>query len=141
MSIPRFHLAIPVRDLAEAKHFYHHRLGFTLGRQDTHWIDYDCFGHQLVTHLNPKLIVNNHHNTVDGEAVPVPHFGVILPMEDWLVFSETIKGVIDEFIIEPTIRFANQPGEQATMFFSDPSGNALEFKSFADIDGQLFATD
>lgn len=138
-----FHLAIPVRDLAEARAFYGGLLGCREGRSDARWVDFDLFGHQLVCHLDPGLgpqgRVRHHVNAVDGHGVPVPHFGVVLSMEDWerLVRHLQRQGV--EFAIEPHIRFRGRPGEQATLFFYDPSGNALEFKAFRDI-GRLFAT-
>ena len=138
-----FHLAIPVRDLEEAREFYGRRLGLAEGRSDRHWIDYNLYGHQLVVHLDPEIgpkgQVSRSHNPVDGDAVPVPHFGVVLSMEAWERLAQHLESVINEFIIEPHIRFAGEPGEQATLFFLDPSGNALEFKAFRDIEGQLFA--
>lgn len=138
-----FHLAIPVRDLEEAREFYGQRLNLPQGRSSDHWIDYNLFGHQLVVHLNPNLgkdgKVNQHSNHVDGHGVPVPHFGVVLTMEEFAAFEQRLRAIGIEFVIEPYIRFKGLPGEQATMFFLDPSGNALEFKAFADIEGQLFA--
>lgn len=139
-----FHLAIQVRDIDEARDFYGVKMGLAEGRSDAAWIDFNLFGHQLVTHLNPSLgkdgRVAKHHNPVDDHAVPVPHFGVVLEVEVWQQFAERVSLFINEFIIEPHVRFKDQPGEQHTMFFEDPSGNALEFKAFADIDAQLFAT-
>ncbi len=134
-----FHLAIPVDQLENARKFYRDTLGLAEGRSSDHWVDFDFFGHQLVIHYKPKEESPNiHHNAVDGKAVPVPHFGVVLQWDDFQNFSqELIKKNID-FIIEPYIRFEGQVGEQATMFFYDPCGNALEFKSFKDMD-QLFA--
>lgn len=139
-----FHIAIPVRDVAEAREFYGTKMGLPEGRSDTNWIDWNMFGHQVVTHLNPTLGPNgqvaNHCNPVDAHAVPVPHYGVVLEVDDWKALAERVKTFVDEFIIEPYVRFEGEPGEQHTMFFADPSGNALEFKAFADIDSQLFAT-
>jgi len=139
-----FHLAIQVRDIDEAREFYGNKLGFPQGRSDTKWIDWDMFGHQVVTHLNPNLgpdgRVPSHCNPVDSHAVPVPHFGVVLTIPEWEELAERCRSFVDEFIIEPYVRFKDEPGEQCTMFFEDPSGNALEFKAFADIEGQLFAT-
>lgn len=138
-----FHLAIQVRDVAEAREFYGIKMGLPEGRSDTAWIDFDLFGHQLVTHLNPNLgpdgRVPTHCNPVDSHAVPVPHFGVVLTIPDWEKLAERTQNFVDEYIIEPYVRFKGEPGEQCTMFFEDPSGNALEFKAFADIEGQLFA--
>ncbi|WP_372896995.1 VOC family protein [Stieleria sp.] len=140
-----FHLAIQVRDVDEAREFYGVKMGLAEGRSDSAWIDFNLFGHQLVTHLNPALGQNGrvakHHNPVDDHAVPVPHFGVVLEVDVWKPFAERVASFVDEFIIEPHVRFKGQPGEQHTMFFEDPSGNALEFKAFADIQSQLFATD
>ncbi len=137
-----FHLAVQVRCLAEAREFYGEKLGFREGRSSDHWIDFDMFGHQFVTHLNPSLgkhgQITNIANPVDGQSVPVPHFGVVMKFEDWRVFSQRLKAVIDSFIIEPYIRFEGKVGEQGTLFFTDPSGNALEFKGFSDIDKELF---
>lgn len=145
MNLTPFHLAIQVRDIDEARDFYHHKMGFPMGRSSDSWIDFDMFGHQVVTHLNPAIgkdgKVQSLHNPVDSKSVPVPHFGVVLSMSDWKELSEKVTEFIDEFIIEPYIRFEGQPGEQATMFFSDPSGNALEFKAFNDIDKDLFRVD
>ena len=113
-----------------------------MGRSSDHWIDFDMFGHQMVTHLNPDLgsdgKVSNLFNPVDAKSVPVPHFGVVLTMDDWKALAERAKTFVDEFLIDPYIRFEGEPGEQATMFFSDPSGNALEFKAFKDIEQDLF---
>lgn len=139
-----FHLAVQVRDIAEAREFYGTKMGFSEGRSDTNWIDYDFFGHQVVVHLNPTLgptgKIQNWCNPVDSQSVPVPHFGVVLEVDTWKEFAERAKTFVDEFIIEPYVRFEGQPGEQHTMFFEDPSGNALEFKAFANIQEQLFAT-
>ena len=141
--ITPFHLAIQVRDIEEARHFYGTQMGLSEGRSAEHWIDFDFFGHQVVTHLNPDLgpegKVQRHCNPVDSHAVPVPHFGVVMEIPDWNVLAERCRGFIDEFIIEPYVRFEGLPGEQRTMFFEDPSGNALEFKAFANIEAELFA--
>ena len=140
-----FHLAIPVRDIAEAREFYGNKLGFPEGRSAEKWIDFNCFGHQLVTHLDSSLAkskkVNRISNLVDNEKVPIPHFGVVLEMQQWQSFCEKLQSFDCEFIIKPTIRFKGQAGEQAIVFFSDPSGNALEFKAFKNIDKRLFATE
>lgn len=133
-----FHLAIPVDDLAAARHFYGSVLGCPEGRSSDLWTDYDFFGHQLVVHYQPRSAEKLHHNPVDGHDVPVPHFGVVLAMADWEVLAGRVRAAGIQFVIEPYIRFAGQVGEQATMFFLDPCGNALEFKAFKDI-GQLFA--
>jgi hypothetical protein len=142
MKLTPFHIAIQVRDIAEAREFYGSTLGFEEGRSDTNWVDYNMFGHQFVVHLNPDLgpegRVGQIHNPVDDHAVPIPHCGVIMGFEQWQSFAEKIRGLIDEFIIDPYIRFEGLPGEQGTMFFLDPTGNALEFKGFRDIEGQLF---
>jgi extradiol dioxygenase family protein len=138
-----FHLAVQVRDIPEAREFYGNRLGLSEGRSADTWVDWDMFGHQVVTHLNPNLgadgKVPSHRNPVDSRSVPVPHFGVVLTVAEWEQFAERAQSFVDEFIIEPYVRFKGEPGEQCTMFFEDPSGNALEFKAFADIEGQLFA--
>jgi len=143
MKLTPFHLAIQVRDIEEAREFYGKKMGLPEGRSSSEWIDFDLFGHQLVTHFNPALGKNgsvaNIKNGVDGHGVPVPHFGVVLKFEDWEALAEAVKAYIDEFVIEPYVRFAGEPGEQGTMFFMDPSGNALEFKGFLDIESQLFA--
>ena len=127
-----FHLAFPVRDLSEAKEFYTKILGCTLGRSSEHWIDFNLFGHQVVAHLNPDELSKTKTSNVDDKQVPVRHFGIILEWEKWQQFSIELKEKGVEFIIEPYIRFKGEIGEQATMFFLDPSGNALEFKSFKD---------
>lgn len=134
-----FHLAIPVSDLEAARAFYRDVLGCTEGRSDTRWVDFNLFGHQLVIHLAPGREPAPDHNPVDGHDVPVPHFGVVLEWNAWHQFVEALKRKQVRFVIEPYIRFQGQVGEQATMFFYDPSGNALEFKAFRDMD-QLFAT-
>lgn len=133
-----FHLAIPVHDLKQARDFYGRVLACAEGRSSEHWIDFNLFGHQLVCHLSKKTI-ENAHNPVDGHAVPIPHFGVVLSMEDWRQLRDQLMDHDVKFDIEPYIRFEGQAGEQATMFFRDPSGNALEFKAFRDIDKALFA--
>ena len=127
-----FHLAFPVHDLTEAKEFYTKVLGCTLGRSSEHWIDFNLFGHQVVAHLNPEELSKTKTSNVDDKEVPVRHFGIILESEKWHQFSAELKDKGVEFIIEPYIRFKGEIGEQATMFFLDPSGNALEFKSFKD---------
>lgn len=132
-----FHLAFPVHDLAAARQFYGGLLGCPEGRSSAEWIDFDLFGHQIVAHLAPAK-APDHHNPVDGHDVPVPHFGVVLGWDDFQAFAARLKAEGVKFVIEPYIRFAGQVGEQATMFFRDPSGNALEFKAFKDR-SQLFA--
>ncbi|WP_296616403.1 VOC family protein [Sphingomonas sp.] len=134
-----FHLAFPVHDLDAARSFYGDTLGCPEGRSADSWIDFDLFGHQIVAHLDPAAKAVAVSNPVDGHDVPVPHFGVVLTMDDWRALADRVKAAGVAFGIEPHIRFVGQPGEQATMFFLDPSGNALEFKAFAD-DAQLFAT-
>jgi len=133
-----FHLAIPVYNLLECRNFYRDVLGCKEGRSSDQWVDFNFFGHQLVIHYKPKSSDDLHTNSVDGKAVPVPHFGVVLPWDIFEDFSKRLQSYDIEFIIEPYIRFAGQTGEQATMFFYDPSGNALEFKAFKD-PSQLFA--
>jgi extradiol dioxygenase family protein len=138
MTRPRFHLAFPVRDLAEARAFYGQLLGCKEGRSAAEWVDFDFFGHQIVAHLSPAQVGHKAYNQVDGDAVPVRHFGVILEMAQWRQLAEKLKENKVIFVIDPEIRFAGQPGEQATFFVSDPSGNALEFKAFAD-EAMIFA--
>ena len=135
-----FHVAIPVYDIEEARRFYREVLQCGEGRSDTHWTDFNLYGHQFVIHLKPKPaeVENLHHNPVDGHDVPVPHYGVVLPWDEWHRLEQRLRTFNIKFVIEPYIRFEGKPGEQATMFFLDPSGNALEFKAFKDI-GQLFA--
>lgn len=133
-----FHLAVPVHDLEAARAFYGGLLGCEEGRSDTQWIDYNLYGHQFVVHLKPGMEADTHFNPVDGHGVPIPHFGVILLREDWDALAQKMRDAGTKFIIEPYVRFEGQVGEQATMFFLDPSGNALEFKSFGD-DSQIFA--
>jgi extradiol dioxygenase family protein len=141
MSLTPFHLAFPVRDLEEARAFYVELLGCKVGRSDPKWIDFDLYGHQVVAHLaSTTRGATDDHNWVDGDQVPVPHFGVVLPMEQWTELKERLLACPEtRWIIRPRIRFAGHPGEQATLFLLDPSGNALEFKAFADM-RQLFAT-
>ncbi|WP_179022406.1 VOC family protein [Winogradskyella forsetii] len=133
-----FHLAIPVNNLSECRNFYTNILNLEEGRSSDHWVDYNFFGHQLVIHYKEKIEEDSHSNPVDGKDVPIPHFGVVLDWNTFWEFSELLKSKDIKFIIEPYIRFEGKVGEQATMFFKDPSGNALEFKAFKDI-GQLFA--
>ncbi len=138
-DIAPFHLAFPVHDLAATRHFYGEVLGCAEGRSSADWIDFNLFGHQIVAHLAPPRAAGDaHHNKVDGHGVPVPHFGVVLAWADFEPFAQRLRAKGVQFVIEPYIRFAGQVGEQATMFFRDPSGNALEFKAFQDR-GQLFA--
>lgn len=134
-----FHLAIPVDDLDAARAFYGDTLGCAQGRSDKQWIDWNFYGHQLVTHQVAQMPEWAGQNGVDSHAVPVPHFGVVLDMAQWQALATRLEQAAIEFIIAPYIRFAGQPGEQATMFFCDPAGNALEFKAFAQPD-QLFAS-
>lgn len=138
MSIQPFHLAFPVKDLQETYTFYTTVLGCKTGRTSDHWIDFDFYGHQVVAHLSPEESGLSSQNDVDGDKVPVRHFGVVLTMEQWKDLAQRLRDLQIEFIIEPHVRFAGMPGEQATMFFLDPSGNALEFKAFRDM-SQLFA--
>ena len=138
-KITPFHIAIPVHNLADCRKFYREVLNCEEGRSNDHWVDFNLFGHQLVIHYKPKPAGKGlHHNPVDGHDVPVPHYGVVLPWDDFQSFSEELKSKGVQFIIEPYIRFKGKVGEQATMFFLDPAGNALEFKAFKDM-GQLFA--
>ena len=133
-----FHLAFPVDDLAKARQFYGEILGCPEGRSSEDWIDFNFYGHQIVAHLAPSQTGLAQRNAVDGHGVPVRHFGIVLPMSDWDAMADRLKSHGIEFIIEPYIRFKGEPGEQATMFFLDPSGNALELKAFGDIT-KLFA--
>jgi extradiol dioxygenase family protein len=135
---PRFHMAFPVRDLSEARAFYGDLLGCPEGRSSDDWVDFDFFGHQIVAHLSPDEVGHKAHNDVDGDSVPVRHFGAILSMKDWQTLADRLTERKTAFIIEPGIRFQGLPGEQATFFFLDPSGNALEFKAFHD-DQAVFA--
>ncbi|WP_353205580.1 VOC family protein [Sphingomonas sp.] len=134
-----FHLAFPVHDLAAARAFYGGTLGCPEGRSSDAWIDFDLYGHQIVAHLDPAMTPVATSNPVDGHDVPVPHFGVVLTMPDWQALADRLTAAGTRFGIAPHLRFVGQPGEQATMFFYDPSGNALEFKAFAD-DAMVFAT-
>ncbi len=131
MSIPPFHFAFPVDDLAAARRFYGELLGCREGRSADHWVDFDLYGHQIVAHLAPGQARQGSTNPVDGEAVPVPHFGVVLDRESWDRLSKRLTEASARFVIAPTVRFEGQPGEQATMFLLDPAGNALEFKAMA----------
>ncbi len=136
-----FHIAFPVRDIAEARRFYGEILGCPEGRSAPEWVDFDLYGHQIVAHFKPGMAEaadQAHHNPVDGHHVPVPHFGVVLSLEQFEALAERLKAAAVTFVIEPYVRFKGEVGEQATMFFLDPAGNALEFKAFADF-GQLFA--
>lgn len=138
MSLPPFHLAFPVHDLAAARAFYGGVLGCPQGRSSANWVDFDFFGHQVVCHLAEGTAAE--HNEVDGDAVPVPHFGVVLDLPAWRDLRDRLVAADIDFVIEPRVRFAGEIGEQATMFLRDPSGNALEFKALADR-GRLFAVD
>ena len=142
MSLRPFHLAFPVDNLEAARSFWGETIGCPEGRSAPDWIDFDFYGHQIVAHLAPATVAANAgaSNAVDGHDVPVPHFGIVLAMDDWQALADrlTARGV--DFQIEPHVRFQDQPGEQATMFFRDPAGNAIEMKAFADLK-QLFATD
>ncbi|MCS3468608.1 extradiol dioxygenase family protein [Pseudomonas sp. JUb42] len=133
-----FHIAFPVHDIAVARQFYGELLGCTEGRSTAEWVDFDFYGHQVVAHLAPEETGVSPTNKVDGHGVPVRHFGALLHLDQWQALAARLKAVGTEFIIEPYIRFKGEPGEQATMFFLDPSGNALEFKAFADL-SMLFA--
>jgi extradiol dioxygenase family protein len=134
-----FHIAFPVDDLEAARHFYGTVLGCPEGRSAEHWIDFDLFGHQIVAHLKPGHDgTRPHSNPVDGHDVPIPHFGVVLTKQQWAPLADRVRAAGVPFIIEPCTRFAGQVGEQSTMFFLDPAGNALEFKAFEDL-SQLFA--
>jgi len=138
MSLPPFHLAFPVDDLADARRFYGDLLGCPEGRSADHWVDFDLHGHQIVAHLAPAAIRARATNPVDGDDVPVPHFGLVLEMKQWRALAARLQDAGTKFVIEPTVRFEGHPGEQATMFLLDPSGNALEFKAMAD-PAKLFA--
>ena len=139
-KITPFHVAVPVYDIGEARKFYREVLGCGEGRTDDLWTDFDLYGHQFVIHYKPKPknIEEHHTNPVDGHDVPVPHYGVVLEWDEFEMLAKRLKAHGVKFVIEPYIRFKGLPGEQATMFFLDPSGNALEFKAFKDV-GQLFA--
>ena len=142
MTLTPFHVALQVRDLAEARRFYSGVLGCSEGRSASDWVDFNLYGHQLVCHLNPQLGPEGrlaaHSNPVDGHGVPVPHCGVVLERAQWEELARRLQSHEVEWVIEPCTRFAGAPGEQSTLFILDPSGNALEFKSFKDL-GQLFA--
>ena len=144
LTLTPFHIAVQVRDIDEARRFYRDTLGCAEGRSAPQWVDFNLFGHQFVVHLNPALgkdgKVGAHHNHVDGHGVPVPHCGVVLEMETFHALADKIRQAGVKFVIEPYTRFKGLPGEQATMFLLDPSGNALEFKAFKNIGEQLFAT-
>lgn len=135
-----FHVAFPVNDLAATRHFYQAIIGCSVGRSATRWIDFDLFGHQITAHLSDSAQAAADTNPVDGHSVPVSHWGVILTMADWKILAQRLEAVGVDFLIEPYIRFTGQPGEQATLFVQDPSGNTLEFKAFAD-DAQIFASE
>jgi extradiol dioxygenase family protein len=138
MPLPPFHVAFPVDDLAAARRFYGGLLGCPEGRSADHWVDFNLYGHQIVAHLAPEAVRARSTNPVDGEDVPVPHFGAVLPMKEWEKLAERlVEGGVD-FVIPPTVRYAGQSGEQATMFLLDPAGNALEFKAMTD-PAKLFA--
>ncbi|MXO59260.1 glyoxalase [Altererythrobacter salegens] len=139
MTLRPFHLAFPVHDLSAARAFWGGTMGCPEGRSSDEWVDFDFYGHQIVAHLAPARPAQA-SNPVDGHDVPVPHFGIVLTLEDWKALAERLSAAGTRFEIEPYIRFEGEPGEQATMFFKDPSGNAIEMKAFADL-GQLFATD
>lgn len=134
-----FHLAFPVHDLVAARHFYGTVLGCREGRSSAEWIDFDLMGHQIVAHLDPTRRASLHVNPVDGHDVPVPHFGIVLTPDAFEALASRLRDAAVRFVIEPHVRFAGQPGEQHTMFLLDPSGNALEFKAFAD-DAMIFAS-
>lgn len=140
MSLSPFHLAIPVHDLPAARRFYGEVLELAEGRSSAQWVDFDFYGHQLVIHEHPKAPAQErtHTNAVDGHDVPVPHFGIVLEWDQWEALAERMRAAGIDFVIEPHVRFRDQPGEQATMFFMDPCQNALEFKAFKDR-SQLFA--
>ena len=133
-----FHLAFPVNDIAAARKFYGELLGCPEGRSAADWVDFNFYGHQIVAHLAPAETGDAQRNAVDGHGVPVRHFGIVLPMADWEALAARLKAAGTAFVIEPYVRFKGESGEQATMFFLDPSGNAIEFKAFADI-SKLFA--
>lgn len=138
MAVHPFHLAFPVHDLAAARAFYGGLLGCPEGRSSAEWVDFNLYGHQVVAHLAAHEARAASTNAVDGDQVPVRHFGVVLPMDEWQALAERLRAAGVRFVIEPHVRFQGEVGEQATMFFLDPSGNALEFKAFRDI-ASLFA--
>ena len=132
-ALPPFHLAFPVHDIEAARSFYGGLLGCPEGRSAEEWVDFDFYGHQIVAHLDPDMKPRPHHNPVDGHDVPVPHFGAVLPMEAWEKLAGRLQAADNvEFVIKPTVRFRGEAGEQATMFFLDPSGNAIEIKAMRD---------
>ena len=138
LNLPPFHFAFPVDDLVAAERFYCGVLGCTTGRRDTHWIDFNFYGHQIVAHLTDH-VASNTHNPVDNKSVPVPHFGVILDWARWEELAQNLQQQHMQFEIEPYVRFAGQKGEQATMFFRDPAGNAIEIKAFRTVEA-IFET-
>lgn len=138
MNLPPFHYAFPVHDIEAARAFYGGKLGLPEGRSAPEWIDFDFFGHQIVAHLDPEMVPRRIGNEVDGHHVPVPHFGAVLPMDRWEALAQQLEEDGTDFVIAPTVRFRGLPGEQATMFFLDPSGNAIEIKSMANPEN-LFA--
>ena len=138
MALPPFHLAFPVDDLAAARRFYGELLGCPEGRSSDEWVDFNLHGHQIVAHLAPDAVRPRAANSVNGHDVPVPHFGVVLAMDEWRKLAERLLEACTEFVIPPHVRFPGEPGEQATMVLYDPAGNALEFKAMADA-GALFA--
>jgi uncharacterized protein len=143
MVLTPFHVAVQVRDIAEARRFYGGILGCAEGRSAPDWVDFNLYGHQFVCHLNPQLgprgRIAAHYNPVDGHGVPVPHCGVVLESTQWQVLAQRLRAEAVDWVMEPCTRFAGTPGEQSTLFVLDPSGNALEFKCFRDIAAQLFA--
>jgi len=141
MTIPPFHLAFPIRDIEETRRFYRDVLGCGVGREAERWIDFDFFGHQISAHVVDRLDEAVPTNTVDGKQVPVRHFGAILPRSEWDAMVERLRSAGVEFLIGPYVRWEGEPGEQATMFVLDPSGNGLEFKSFADEDATFRKAD
>jgi len=140
MSIPPFHLAFPVDDLSAARSFYGGLLGCPEGRSAKDWVDFNLYGHQIVAHMAPEAVRARASNSVDGDDVPVPHFGIVLSIDEWKALAERLVEADTKFVIPPTVRFEGQPGEQATMFFMDPAGNALEFKAMSKPEN-LFAKD
>jgi extradiol dioxygenase family protein len=144
-ALTPFHIAVQVRDIDEARVFYKDVLGCAEGRSDPHWVDFNLYGHQFVCHWNPNLgkagKISSHYNPVDGHGVPVPHCGVVLRLAQWHELVQRVRRHRVPFVVEPNTRFKGRAGEQSTMFFLDPTGNALEFKAFQDIDAQLFALD
>ena len=140
-NLAPFHLAIAVKDLPSARNFYGNLFDCPEGRSDENWVDFDFFGHQLVCHVSADYpgLRTAESNAVDGHAVPIPHFGIVMEMAAWRALADRLRGAEVQFIIEPYIRFEGEPGEQATMFLYDPSGNAIEFKAFQNIREQLFA--